>query len=87
MLPFELGDASFLGNFSQLAPGFVTLRFETEGVAFAVARRGVLVRLRGVVWQSWIRCRRRGRVPLDEPEKIKEIVRNRKKSGENRKRS
>jgi hypothetical protein len=87
MLPFELGDASFLGNFSQLAPGFVTLRFETEGVALAVARRGVLVRLRGVVWQSWIRCRRRGRVLLDEPEKIKEIVRNRKKYGENRKRS
>jgi hypothetical protein len=60
---------------------------ETEGVALAVARRGVLVRLRGVVWQSWIHGRCRGRVPLDEPEKIKEIVRNRKISEENRKRS
>jgi hypothetical protein len=37
MLPFELSDASFLGNLSQLAPGFVTLRLEMEGVAFAVA--------------------------------------------------
>jgi hypothetical protein len=45
MLPFELSDASFLGNLSQLAPGFVTLRLETEGVALAVARRGVVVRL------------------------------------------
>jgi hypothetical protein len=71
VLPFELGDASFLGNFSQLAPGFVTLRLETEGVALAVAQRGVVVRLHGVVWQSWIRSRRRGRIPLDEPEKIK----------------
>jgi hypothetical protein len=49
MLPFELSDASFLRNLSQLAPGFVTLRLETEGVALAVARRGVAVRLRGVV--------------------------------------
>jgi hypothetical protein len=37
MLPFELGDASFLGNFSQLTPGFVTLCLEVEGVALAVA--------------------------------------------------
>jgi hypothetical protein len=87
MLPFELGDASFLGNIFQLAPGFVVLRLETEGVALVVARGGVVVRLRGVVWQGWIRGRRRGRIPLDEPEKTKGIVRNRKKSGKNRKRS
>jgi hypothetical protein len=37
MLPFELSDADLLGNFSQLAPGFVTLRFEMEGVALVVA--------------------------------------------------
>jgi hypothetical protein len=82
MLPFELGDASFLGNLSQLAPGFVTLRLETEGVALALARGGVVVRLRGVIQQSWIRGRRRGRIPLDQPEKIKRIVRDGKKSGE-----
>jgi hypothetical protein len=82
MLPFELGDAGFLGNLSQLTPGFVTLRLETEGVALAVARGRVVVRLRGVVWQSWIRGRCRGRIPLDEPEKIEGIVRNGKKSGE-----
>jgi hypothetical protein len=87
MLPFELGDASFLGNLSQLAPGFVTLRLETEGIALAVERGGVVVRLRGVVWQSWIRGRRRGRIPLDELEKIKGIVRNGKKSGDNCKRN
>jgi hypothetical protein len=82
MLPFELGDASFLGNLSQPAPGFVTLRLETEGVALAVARGGVVVRIRGVVWQGWIRGRRRGRIPLDKPE-VERIVRNRKKSGKN----
>jgi hypothetical protein len=43
MLPFELGDAGFLGNLSQLAPGFVALRLETEGVALVVARRGAVV--------------------------------------------
>jgi hypothetical protein len=86
MLPFELSDASFLGDLSQLVPGFVTLRLETEGVTLAVARRGVVVRLRGVVRQGWIRGRRRDRIPLDEPE-TKRIVRNRKKSRENSKRS
>jgi hypothetical protein len=45
MLPFELGDADFLGNLSQLALGFVALYFETEGVALVVARGGVVVRL------------------------------------------
>jgi hypothetical protein len=47
MLPFELSDARFLGNLSQLALGFVTLRLETEGVALIVVRGGVVVRLRG----------------------------------------
>jgi hypothetical protein len=84
MLPFELSDASFLGNLSQLVPGFFTLRLETEGVSLAVARGGVVVRLRGVVRQGWIRGRRRGRIPLDKP-KTKRIVRNSKKSGKNRK--
>jgi hypothetical protein len=86
MLPFEFGDASFLGKFSQLAPGFVALRLEMEGVALVVVRGGVVVRLRGVVRQGWIRGRCRGRIPLDEPE-TKGIVRNREKSGKNPKRS
>jgi hypothetical protein len=87
MLPFELSDASLLGNIFQLGPGFVALRLEPEGVALVVARGRVVVRLRGVVRQGWVRGRRRGRIPLDEPEKTKGIVRNRKKSRENRKRS
>jgi hypothetical protein len=37
MFPFELGDAGFLGNIFQLAPGFVALRLETEGVTFIVS--------------------------------------------------
>jgi hypothetical protein len=45
MLPFELGDAGFLGNLSQFAPGFVALRLETEGIALVVERGGVVVRL------------------------------------------
>jgi hypothetical protein len=52
MLPLELSDAGFLGNLSQLAPGFVALCLETEGVALVVARGGVVVRLRGVVWRG-----------------------------------
>jgi hypothetical protein len=52
ILPFELSDAGFLGNFSQIASGFVTLRLETEGVALAVGHGGVVVRLRGVVGQG-----------------------------------
>jgi hypothetical protein len=82
ILPFELSDAGFLGNFYQLAPGFVTLRLEMEGVALAVGHRGVVVRLRGVVWQGRIRGRRRGWIPLDEPE-TKKIVKNRRKSERN----
>jgi hypothetical protein len=31
----------------------------------------VVVRLRGVIWQGWIRSRRRSRIPLDEPEKTR----------------
>jgi hypothetical protein len=82
MLPFELSDASLLGNIFQLAQGFVALRLEPEGVALVVARGGVVVRLRGVIWQGWIRGRRRGRIPLDEPEDTKRVIRNRKKSRE-----
>jgi hypothetical protein len=87
MLPFELSNAGFLGNIFQLASGFVALRLEPEGVALVIARGGVVVRLRGVVRQGWVRGRRRVRNPLDEPEKTKGIVRNRKKSRGNRKRS
>jgi hypothetical protein len=45
VLPFELSDAGFLGDFSQLALGFVTLRLEAESVAVAVRHRGVVIRL------------------------------------------
>jgi hypothetical protein len=58
-----------------------------EGVALVVARGGVVVQLRGLVWQDWIRGRRRGRIPLDKPEDTKRIIRNRKKSRESCKRS
>jgi hypothetical protein len=43
MLPFELGNAGFLGNIFQLVPGFVALRLETEGVTLIVARGGEVV--------------------------------------------
>jgi hypothetical protein len=49
ILPFELSDAGFLGNFFQLALGFIMLRLETKGVALTVGPGGVVVRLRGVV--------------------------------------
>jgi hypothetical protein len=81
MLPFQLGDADLLGDIFQLVPSFVTLRLESESSALIVARGRVVVRLRGVVRQGWIRSWRRGRIPLDEPEKTRGIVRNRKKSG------
>jgi hypothetical protein len=37
-----------------------------ESVALAVGHRGVVIRLRRVVRQSWI-GRREGRIPVDEP--------------------
>jgi hypothetical protein len=52
-----------------------------------VARGRVIVRLRGVVRQGWIRSRRRSRIPLNEAENTKKIVRNKKKSREGCKRS
>jgi hypothetical protein len=36
VLPLEFGDACFLGDFSQLAPGFITLRLEAKGVTLVV---------------------------------------------------
>jgi hypothetical protein len=56
-------------------------------VTLVVVRGRIVVQLRGVVRQGWIRGRRRSRIPLDKPENTKGIVRNRKKSRENRKRS
>jgi hypothetical protein len=76
MLPFKLGDSGLLGNIFQLALGFLELRLEAEGVILAVWHRRIVVRLRGVVWQGLVRGRRRGRIPLDEPEETKGIVRN-----------
>jgi hypothetical protein len=82
VLPFELSDSGLLGNIFQLTPGFLKLRLETEGVALAVARRRIVVRLRGVVRQGWVRGRRGSWIPLDKPENTKRIVRNGKKSRE-----
>jgi hypothetical protein len=87
MLPFKLGDSGLLGNIFQLAPGFVALRLEPEGVVLVVARGRIVLRLRGVIRHGWIRGWRGSRIPLDKPENTKRIVRNRKKSRENRKRS
>jgi hypothetical protein len=42
------------------------LCLEAESVALAVGHQGVVVRLRGVIRQSWI-GRRGGRIPVDEP--------------------
>jgi hypothetical protein len=33
VLPFELGDSGLLGDVFQLAPGFIALGHEPEGVA------------------------------------------------------
>jgi hypothetical protein len=74
MLPFKLGNAGLLGDIFQLAPSFFMLRLESESSALVVAPGRVVVRLRGVVREGWIRGRRRGRIPLDEPEKTRGIV-------------
>jgi hypothetical protein len=81
MFPFKLGDAGLLGNIFQLTTGFVALRLESESGALVVVRGRVVVRLRGVVRQGWIRSRCGSRIPLDEHEETKGIVRNREKSG------
>jgi hypothetical protein len=84
MLPFELGDSGLLGDVFQLAPGFIALRLEPEGVALVVARRRERVtgRSRGVARQGSIRGRRRSRVSLDEPRNTKKVVSERRKSRE-----
>jgi hypothetical protein len=82
VLPFKLGNSGLLGNIFQLAPGFIALRLEPEDVALVVARRRIVVRLLGVICHGWSRGRRRSRIPLDETENAKRIVRNRKKSRE-----
>jgi hypothetical protein len=58
--------------------GHLEFRLEAEGVKFPVGHGGVVVRLRRVVRQGLI-GRRRGRVPLNEPE-TERIIRNRGKS-------
>jgi hypothetical protein len=58
--------------------GHLKLRLKAEGVELPIRYMGVVVRLLGVVRQRLIHGRRRGRVPVDEPE-IEKIVRNRGK--------
>jgi hypothetical protein len=43
VLPLVFGDAGFLGDFSQLAPGFVMLLLEAKSVALVVGHRGVVI--------------------------------------------
>jgi hypothetical protein len=71
VFPLEFGDAGFLGDFSQLMSGLVTLLLEEKGVALVVEHRGVVIRLRRVIRQGRIRGRCRGRIPLDEPEQTR----------------
>jgi hypothetical protein len=78
VLPLQFGYASLLGDVFQLTLGHLKFRLEAESVKFPVGHGGVVVRLRGVVWQRLI-GRRGRRVPLNKPE-TNRIVRNKGKS-------
>jgi hypothetical protein len=68
-------------------PGFITLRLEPAGGAIILARAGrvgVARRSRGIARHGRSCGRYRGRIPLDEPENTKRIVRNKMGSKEPR---
>jgi hypothetical protein len=83
MLPLELSNPGFFGDDLQLVPSCVTFLLESAGVAIVIARAGGVGTARG---SRGIACHgqscswSRGRVPPDEPENMKKIARDEKRS-------
>jgi hypothetical protein len=85
MLPLELGNPGLFGDDLQLVPSCVTFLLESAGVAIVVARAGgvgTARRSRGIARHGRSCSWSRGRIPPDEPENTKKIVRDEKLSKE-----
>jgi hypothetical protein len=78
MLPLELGNPDLFGDDLQLVPGCVMVLLESAGIAVRVARTGgvgTARRPRGISRHGQSCSWSRGRVPSDESESTKKIVR------------
>jgi hypothetical protein len=82
VFPLQFGFANLFGDIFQLALGHLQLRLEAEGVELSVGHGGVMVGLQGVARQG-LTGRRRGWIPLNQPE-TKMIVKNKRGSKMNR---
>jgi hypothetical protein len=80
VLPLELGNPSFFGNDLQLVLGCVAFRFESAGIAIVVARAGGVGRPRRIARHGRSCGWSKGRIPLDELENTKKIVRDKRGS-------
>jgi hypothetical protein len=78
MLPLELDNPGMFGDYLQLVPGCVMFLLESAGVVVRIARAGGMGtarRPRGIARHGWSCSWSRGRVPSDEFESTKKIVR------------
>jgi hypothetical protein len=81
MLPLELGNPGLFGDDLQLVPSCVAFFLESAGVAIVIAQAGGVVtvrRSRGIALHGQSSSWSRDRVPPDEPENTKKIVRDKK---------
>jgi hypothetical protein len=82
MLPLELGNPGLFGDDLQLVLGCVMFLLESAGLAIVIAQAGgvgMARRSRGIAHHGQNCSWSRGRVPPDEPENTKKIVRDEKK--------
>jgi hypothetical protein len=83
VLPLELGDPGIFGDDLQHVSGFIAFRLEPAGGAIIIPRAGEVGtarRSRGITRHGRSCGWCKGRIPLDEPENIKRIVRGEKGS-------
>jgi hypothetical protein len=81
MLPLELSNPGFFGDDLQFVPGCVAFFLESVGVAVVIARAGgvgMARRSQGVACHGRSCSWSRGRIPPDEPENTKKIIRGEK---------
>jgi hypothetical protein len=83
MLPLLLGDPGFFGDDLQLMPGCIAFYLESVGIAIVIARAGgvgTARRSRGIARHGRSCSWSRGRIPPEEPEDTKKIVRDERRS-------
>jgi hypothetical protein len=83
MLPLELGNPGHFGDDLQLVPSCIAFLLESSGTAIIIARAGgvgTARRSQGITRHGRSCNWSRGRIPPDEPENTKKIVRDEKRS-------